>query len=345
MIEQNNNRTLAEIGQEIRAAEGISQPQQLTSELIMEHIVTQDMLINLNLPPRLKIVGDFAQEGGIGYIFAPRGEGKTWLALHLAKCVSSGTSFGPYAVPQAWPVLYIDGEMNVRSLQDRMLALPNNSEKLHLLSSDLLWRSLPAVFRGIDLIDTSFQKLLMKVVDSLEPKVVIIDNLSCTFYGMNENEASDWEKAMPFLAQLKHRGILVIILHHTTKRGDEMRGTSKREDQADFIIRLSKLDDGKRESGTLRLKTEFRKNRNTEIDDVKDELAWVFRFCKNQAAKIECLVFGKKQQILLAIQRGISSCREIADELGISYGYVSDISKELVAEGLIKNEGGKYTSA
>ena len=219
--------------------------QPLTSEALLRHIVTQKGLKQFNLPPRAKIVGEFAQEGAVGYIFAPRGEGKTWLALYLAKCIALGQNFGPYEVPKPWPVLYVDGEMNIRSLQDRMENLPADSEGLHLMSSDFLWRMFPESFKGLDLNNEAMQKLFLKVVDVLNPKVVIIDNLSCAFFGMNENEASDWEQVMPFLAQLKHRGILIIILHHTTKKGDEMRGTSKREDQADFIIRLVKLDDGK----------------------------------------------------------------------------------------------------
>ncbi len=336
------NKSIEDIRQEITSAGETVPAVQLTSAALRQSIYTQEKLNELKLPPREKIIGDFGQEGAIGYLFAPRGEGKTWMALHLAKCLGAGANFGPYEVSQQWPVLYIDGEMNVRSLQDRINSLPNDSENLHLLSSDLLWRQLPNSFRGLDLNDGGFQEVLLKTIDEIAPKVVIIDNLSCTFYGMNENEASDWEKAMPFLAQLKHRGILIIILHHTTKKGDEMRGTSKREDQADFIIRLSKLDDGTKEKGTLRLKTEFRKNRNCEVDEEHDELAWVFALSREKKAEITHRVFNKKQQVLLAIQRGITSCREIAEELNISFGYVSDISKELRKAGKIRKEGGGY---
>jgi len=339
-----SDTTTKQMSQELNAAGLQIQAQPLTSESLMRNILTQQGLKNLNLAPRAKIVGDFAQEGAIGYLFAPRGEGKTWMGLYLAKCIASGQAFGPYKVGRPWPVLYIDGEMNIRSLQDRMESLPAESEELRLCSADLLWRQLPQSFKGLDFNSTELQTKFLKVIDMLKPKVVFIDNLSCTFFGMNENEASDWEQAMPFLAQLKHRGILIIILHHTTKKGDEMRGTSKREDQADFIIRLTKLDDGKAEKGTLRLKTEFTKNRNCELDEENDELGWTFDFNNGIPANVSFRVFSKRQQVLLAIKRGMTNCPEIAEELRISRSHVYSLVKRLEADGLVWNKDGVYTA-
>jgi RecA-family ATPase len=341
--EQENNKTLGQIGQEINAAGGQLPPLNLTPELLMPHIMTQDALNNLSLPPRLKIVGDFAQEGGIGYLFAQRGEGKTWLGLHLGKCIASGTSFGGYEIPRPWPVLYIEGEMNTRSLQDRINMLPNDSGNFHLLSTDLLWSRLPANFKGLNLHSEGTQKLIISVVVMLNIKVLFLDNLSCLFNGMKENEADSWEDIMPFLGELKHRGILIIILHHTTKSGDKMRGTSKREDQADFVVRVNALQDEEEEKdGILKLKTEFTKSRNCQNREWKDELAWTFNFPEKGKATIESQPYSKKQQVLLQISQGVERCKDIAESLYISESKVSRIVRQLIKEGKVKKKGRGY---
>jgi biotin operon repressor len=206
-----------------------------------------------------------------------------------------------------------------------------------------MWLSMDGTYRGLNLNSPHSQKALAAVLREDGFKVVVLDNLSCLFSGLKENESDSWEGIMPFLAELKHSGVLVIILHHTNKSGEAMRGTSRREDQADFIIRIRAHREGANEKGVLRLKTEFTKSRNCQSSDLHDEIVWSFRMGEaGQKAVVEYAHYGKECQVLQLIKAGITRCEEIAEELSLAKSTVSMAAQELQRQGLITVKNRRY---
>ena len=69
-------------------------------------------------------------------LYAPRGVGKTNLALSMAYAVASGGPVLKWTAPTAKRVLYIDGEMPIDTLQERlweiMAAAPVGAESENL---------------------------------------------------------------------------------------------------------------------------------------------------------------------------------------------------------------------
>ena len=55
----------------------------------------------LNIPARQKLLSDWFYEGDLGFIFAPRGIGKTWLGMGLSTALSAGTTCGPWQAHEA----------------------------------------------------------------------------------------------------------------------------------------------------------------------------------------------------------------------------------------------------
>ena len=72
-------------------------------------------------------------------------------------------------------------------------------------------------------------------------KVVFLDNLSCLFSGVKENDADAWEVVLPWFLTLRRHRISVVVVHHSG-RNKEMRGTSRREDAAFWVIRLDEIE-------------------------------------------------------------------------------------------------------
>lgn len=68
--------------------------------------------------------------------------------------------------------------------------------------------------------------------------MLIIDNISCLFSGLNEDSKQDWEPINAWLIRLRHRGLTTVLVHHAGKSGQQ-RGTSGREDSLDTVIQLS----------------------------------------------------------------------------------------------------------
>jgi RecA-family ATPase len=75
------------------------------------------------LKPRKKLLGDWFCEGDLGFIFAFRGVGKTWLAMAIAHALSKGGKLGDWQAPEPVKVLYVDGEMPADLMRDRSKGL------------------------------------------------------------------------------------------------------------------------------------------------------------------------------------------------------------------------------
>jgi RecA-family ATPase len=70
------------------------------------------MLLNPILPGR-----------SLAMLYAPRGVGKTMLSLSIGLAVASGASLLRWSAPRKKRVLYVDGEMPLISLQERLRAI------------------------------------------------------------------------------------------------------------------------------------------------------------------------------------------------------------------------------
>ncbi len=82
--------------------------------------VSIEAFLRMELPPREMLLGLWLPGQGLVMVFAPRGVGKTYVALGIAYAVSSGGQFLKWEAPKARRVLYIDGEMPGVVMQERL---------------------------------------------------------------------------------------------------------------------------------------------------------------------------------------------------------------------------------
>ena len=107
---------------------------QLESALTKQHgLVALDMseFLSMQIPDR-------------GYLYAPRGVGKTFAALSVAVAVASGGAVFNCRAPMPKKTLYVDGEMPATSMQSRLSSLvggmaipPQALKNLSLITPDL----------------------------------------------------------------------------------------------------------------------------------------------------------------------------------------------------------------
>ena len=96
----------------------------------------------LDIPPRRHVLRPILPEKGLVMLFAPRGVGKTYVALAMAYAIATAGRFLTWSAPTPRSVLYVDGEMPANEMQDRMRRLvaahdgayPDN---LRVLSMDM----------------------------------------------------------------------------------------------------------------------------------------------------------------------------------------------------------------
>ena len=120
-------------------AETVREAEQSWVDALNAAVVTSSELHDLELIPRKKLLGDWFCEGDLGFIFASRGVGKTWLALAIAQALSTGGQLGEWAARASVKVLYIDGEMPPDLMRSRCEGLDASNGNLQFLNHEILF--------------------------------------------------------------------------------------------------------------------------------------------------------------------------------------------------------------
>jgi hypothetical protein len=76
--------------------------------------------LKLDIPQREMLLHPILPERSLAMLYAPRGIGKTLLSLSIGLAVSSGSPLLRWFAPRQKRVLYVDGEMPLVSLQERL---------------------------------------------------------------------------------------------------------------------------------------------------------------------------------------------------------------------------------
>jgi putative DNA primase/helicase len=179
-------------------------------------------------------------------LYAPRGIGKTFVALGVAYAVASGGALFKWLAPKPRKVIIIDGEMPAATLQERLARIVDQAgplddpSYLRILASDLFRDGLP------DLSDPSNSQQYDDAIGDAE--LIVVDNLSTLCRTGKENEAESWAHNQGWALGKRRQGKSVLFVHHAGKGGGQ-RGTSRREDVLDTVINLKRPEDYTPEDG------------------------------------------------------------------------------------------------
>lgn len=307
--------------------------------LLAKSVCSPAGLDSVLVPRRELILGDWFKEGDLGFIYGPRGLGKTWIALHMARAVNEGTNLGAWQVHKPRRVLYIDGEMPLDGIQERDAALTRAPvDGIFYLQHEILFHGTGEV---LNLTNANVQKAVLEFCLTRRIEVMFLDNLSCLFSGVRENGADDWELVLPWLLQLRRNRIAVVFLAHAGRNGF-MRGTSRREDAAFWMIELSASDDFGKDLPGTQFTTRFMKNRNATEAECPP-LAWhYFKAGDETLVQVRWRSLSGLQEFRQQLEVGITSASKIAANIGISKGQVSKLATKAILEGWLKKAGREY---
>ena len=313
--------------------------EQIFEELLTKYtaaICTSEQLETLDIPARKFLIGHWMREGDLGFVFGDRGSGKTWFVDALATHLSAGRDLFDWAVLEAADVLLIDGEMPLDAARDRLKGMSPANQRLHVLHHETLF---DRTGLSMNLTGERAQRIVTEICIRKSIKLLLLDNLSCLFSGIKENDADEWEKVLNWLLDLRRRRIAVLIIHHASRTGT-MRGTSKREDAAFWVIRVDPIADrGQNETGA-RFETTFTKQRNSGAPEWGRE--WTFQTEPDGTILIGCKELSFDGKVLQLIQHGLTSATDIAKELGAHKSTVCKAATRLEKQKLIEKSGRQY---
>ena len=267
-------------------------------------------LLTANFPPRSLMLAPWLPDKGLAMIFAPRGVGKTWIALSIAHAIASGSEFLRWRAPGSRRVLYIDGEMPAVTLQERYATVVAASmidapaKTFRLVAADFQPDGLP------DLADIDAQRFYELAITDAE--LIVVDNLSTIARGLRENEADLFGPVQTWLLQQRAANRSVLVVHHAGKGGGQ-RGTSRKEDVLDTVISLSRPP-GYVASEGARFEVRFTKSRGFWGADAEPFEA---RFVDGAWSTSE-IVADDSDAALAAWRAEGLSIRQIAERSGLS---------------------------
>jgi AAA domain-containing protein len=347
VVEQNEHKETPEEWNERRTREGRKQGQReaaqeeekLFSELLERYeiaVCTSLELETIPITPRKSIMGEWMKEGDTGFVYGERGSGKTWFIDAIAVHASTGQELEGWSVTEPAEVLLIDGEMPVDVFRDRIAGMSRANKRLHTLHHEILFDRTGLV---MNLTNERTQRIITKLCIKKKIKLLILDNLSCLFSALRENEADEWEKVLNWLLDLRRRRIAFLIVHHASRTGT-MRGTSKREDSAFWVIRVDEVKGRPPNEKGARFQTTFTKQRNSASPEWTRE--WTFQTQSEGQISIGCTELSFDSKVLQLIQDGLTRASDIADELGVVRSTVSKTAKRLEAAKLIEIKKRQY---
>ena len=111
-------------------------------------IVTALELLEMEVTELEYLLKPIIREQGTGMLWAYRGVGKTWMALGISAAIASGRNFLCWKTPKPAGVLYIDGELPLRGIKERVEQMISGfSQELaapfHILTQDMQEFGLP----------------------------------------------------------------------------------------------------------------------------------------------------------------------------------------------------------
>jgi putative DNA primase/helicase len=213
--------------------------------------------LKIDIPAREMLLSPILPERSLAMLYAPRGVGKSWLGLSIGMAVAAGESLLRWSAPRQRNVLYVDGEMPLVLLQERLReisagmgsSIPNDA--FRILAADNL-------DGGINLSTEHGQDAIEPLLSSID--LLILDNLSTLLPSRSESASDAWVPIQTWLLKLRRQGKSVLLIHHAGTNGRQ-RGTSRREDALDTVIALRRPEDYSPEQGA-RFEIHFEKLRN-----------------------------------------------------------------------------------
>ena len=312
-----------------------------TTRTFTDCIIEAKEFSRIKIPSKRIIVVPWLTEQSITLVSGWRGVGKTGFAMGLVEAITRGEPFGPWEVREPIPCLYLEGEMPVQDIQERLRQHQryNSGRKCPLYVYSDAYASHLGMPRA-HLANPDWRMEMKRILLDLGVKLWVVDNLASLTAGIDENSKKDWDPINSWLLELRFAGIATDMLHHTGKGGAQ-RGTSAREDNVDVSIMLKRPSNYKPLDGA-RFVVKFEKSRvrtrdlpslaDVEFQLTEDEQGrgvWTWKRTKGKT---------KKVKVLKMLDEGLNY-DAINEETGLSKSRITQIKQEGQEKGWLDKNG------
>jgi hypothetical protein len=295
-------------------------------------VIDFETLRQIELPERRAFLFPWLTEQSMALVYSWRGTGKSFFTLGIINAVTKGEKFGPWEAVEPVPCLYLDAEMPARMLQERAEEMGigrDTKAPARLISMNY------ALDMGLprrNLLDAEWRGQLSEILITGGYKLFFVDNISSLTPEIEENAKQAWDVINQWILELRFRGVSTVSLHHAGKSGAQ-RGTSGREDNVDTSILLKRPTDYQVTDG-CRFVCAFEKDRCTDGRQLLVDYEFQYRDGLWTVANAKT---KGRDQVLKLLDKGKSQ-KEVAEELQLTKGRVSQIRREAINHRLLTEE-------
>lgn len=286
-------------------------------------------------PETEKICGPISASS-LNYIFSMTGVGKTWLTMSIAVAAAKGVApFEGWDVPKKRKVLYIDGEMPCREIEDRIQKV-GLAENCHILSKMKL--EMYNVEPALDFANEEIREIVEGAILAGGYDLVVFDNIYSLIHTMDSNSSDAWYPINEWLLRLRGKGVATLLDHHSGKSGKQL-GTESRLFNANLVLKL--VENPEKIAGDpCSFTIQIPKGRSNATRGIEGKMytcndgKWTVAQDKKTSTE------DRNAKVLRMIVAG-KGHKEIAELIDVTIGTVSNVRKKLVGDGFLFDGEGK----
>ena len=199
------------------------------------HAVLKEALLDADglakIPPPEPLVEGLLFVNTLAWISGKPGCAKTFAALDLSCCIGSGLAWHGRPVKQG-TVLYViaEGAPGLGQRAGAWAALNNRPVQ------GVTFLPVP-----VQLADGTDAGALAMLLAELKPALVVVDTQARATSGLDENSSKDMGLLVAWLDHLRQAcGACMLLVHHTPRNAENLRGSTALEGAADTILAVTK---------------------------------------------------------------------------------------------------------
>jgi hypothetical protein len=299
-----------------------------------------DLLAN-PIAEREHLLEPLIREGESMMLWAAPGVGKTMAALSMALAIAGGGKFLGWKAPKARRVLYVDGEMHMGDLQSRLGSLVKAVPGIDLEAAGgnltlLARQAQDPEAEFPDLATKEGQEFVFKKATLGNFALVILDNFSVLADVDDENDAAAMSPVLQFLMKMKQGNVATILLHHSSKGGDNYRGSSKLATTFEVIAGLVAAK-GVESRHSSAFDLAFGKFRGKRNETIQETTAWLI---EDSRGALEWQWKASEDGQLRKLVDAVKSCnyasqKELASALGTNPTAITRMKAKVIAKDMI----------
>lgn len=188
------------------------------------------------IPDPEPLIGGVLYRDSLAWLYGPPGCCKSFIAIDMAGCIGTGNIWQGFGPVKQGPVLYVVAE-GVSGIKKRVRAW---ERAMHAEMSNVSF--LPVAVQAAN---TEDWLALAQLVREIRPVLIVLDTQARVTTGLEENSAKEMGQFIHRVEQLRKAGdgVCVLVVHHTGRSGDHMRGSIAVDGAATTTIKVTKSDD------------------------------------------------------------------------------------------------------